>query len=56
MIRGGGEIQPSSQGGEAGGRLADGTHVPQWWTLASPENHGVDIAAWPDFEDHEEED
>jgi 4a-hydroxytetrahydrobiopterin dehydratase len=39
---------------EAGGRLADGTHVPQWWTLASPENHGVDIAAWPDFEDDEE--
>jgi pterin-4a-carbinolamine dehydratase len=37
---------------DAGGRLADGTHAPQWWTLASPENHGVDIAAWPDFEDH----
>jgi 4a-hydroxytetrahydrobiopterin dehydratase len=28
--------------------------VPHWWTLASPENHGVDIAAWPDFEDEEE--
>ena len=39
---------------EAGGRLADGTHVPHWWTLASPENHGVDIATWPDFEDDEE--
>ena len=38
----------------AGGRLADDSHVPQWWTLASPENHGVDIAAWPDFEDGEE--
>ncbi len=38
---------------EAGGRLADGTHVPNWWTLASPENHGVDIAAWPDFDDDE---
>ena len=38
---------------EAGGRLADGTHAPEWWTLASPENHGVDIAAWPDFEDHD---
>jgi 4a-hydroxytetrahydrobiopterin dehydratase len=37
----------------AGGRLADDTHVPHWWTLASPENHGVDIAAWPDFEDDE---
>ena len=35
----------------AGGRLADDSHVPNWWTLASPENHGVDIAAWPDFED-----
>jgi 4a-hydroxytetrahydrobiopterin dehydratase len=37
---------------EAGGRLADDTHAPQWWTLASPENHGVDIAAWPDVEDN----
>jgi 4a-hydroxytetrahydrobiopterin dehydratase len=27
--------------------------VPNWWTLASPENHKVDIAAWPDFEDDE---
>ena len=41
---------------EAGGRLADDTHVPNWWTLASPENHGVDIAAWPDFEDFEDDD
>jgi hypothetical protein len=32
--------------------LADGTHVPK--DTASPENHGVDIAAWPDFEDDEE--
>jgi hypothetical protein len=40
---------------EAGGRLADDTHVPHWWTLASPENHGVDIAAWPDFENDEED-
>ena len=39
----------------AGGRLADDSHVPDWWTLASPENHGVDIAAWPDFEDGEED-
>jgi hypothetical protein len=38
----------------AGGRIADDSHVPRWWTLASPENHGVDIAAWPDFEDDEE--
>src|SRR4029078_13100118 len=35
---------------EAGGRLADDSHAPNWWTLASPENHGVDIAAWPDFD------
>ena len=40
----------------AGGRLADDSHVPKWWTLASPENHGVDIAAWPDFEDFEDDD
>jgi len=39
---------------EAGGRLADDSHAPHWWTLASPENHGVDIAAWPDFEDDED--
>jgi 4a-hydroxytetrahydrobiopterin dehydratase len=34
----------------AGGRLADGSHAPDWWTLASPENHGVDIAAWGDVD------
>jgi 4a-hydroxytetrahydrobiopterin dehydratase len=28
--------------------------VPNWWTLASPDNHKIDIAAWPDFEDDEE--
>jgi len=39
----------------AGGRLADDSHAPNWWTLASPENHGVDIAAWPDFEDFEDD-
>lgn len=32
----------------AGGRMVDDSHAPMWWTLASPENHGVDIAAWPD--------
>lgn len=37
----------------AGGRIADDSRVPEWWTLASPDNHGVDIAAWPDFEDYE---
>jgi len=35
----------------AGGRLVDDSHAPDWWTIASPENHGVDIAAWPDSED-----
>jgi len=39
----------------AGGRLADGSRAPDWWTLASPDNHGVDIAAWPDFEDNAED-
>src|SRR5262245_59693095 len=37
----------------AGGRLGDATHAPLWWTLASPENHGVDIAAWPDFDEND---
>jgi 4a-hydroxytetrahydrobiopterin dehydratase len=32
----------------AGGRLVDDTNAPAFWSLASPENHGVDIAAWPD--------
>jgi 4a-hydroxytetrahydrobiopterin dehydratase len=35
----------------AGGRLVDASNAPLWWTVASPENHGVDIAAWPDTED-----
>ncbi|MDY0908670.1 VOC family protein [Microbacterium sp. CFBP9034] len=39
----------------AGGRVAR-SNAPHWWTLASPDNHGVDIAAWPDFEDHDEGD
>lgn len=38
----------------AGGRLADDSRPPHWWSLASPENHGIDIAAWPDFEDEDE--
>lgn len=37
----------------AGGRIVDDSHAPEWWMLASPENHGVDIAAWPDFEDYD---
>jgi 4a-hydroxytetrahydrobiopterin dehydratase len=32
----------------AGGRIADDSHAPEWWTLASPDNHGVDVAPWPD--------
>ena len=39
---------------DAGGRLVDASHAPHWWTLASPENHKIDIAAWPDFEDAED--
>ena len=35
----------------AGGRLADDSHAPAWWSLASPENHGVDIASWTDTSD-----
>jgi pimeloyl-ACP methyl ester carboxylesterase/pterin-4a-carbinolamine dehydratase len=35
----------------AGGRMADDSHAPQWWTLTSPDNHGVDIAAWTDDSD-----
>lgn len=35
----------------AGGRLVD-HREGEWWTIASPENHGVDIAIWPDLEDY----
>ncbi|MFD4991248.1 VOC family protein [Cellulosimicrobium cellulans] len=35
----------------AGGRLADGSHAPAWWSLASPDNHGVDVASWTDTDD-----
>jgi 4a-hydroxytetrahydrobiopterin dehydratase len=32
-----------------GGRVVgDGEIMPQTWTVASPENHGVDIAGWAD--------
>lgn len=40
---------------QAGGRLVDDTRAPHWWTLASPDNHKIDIAAWPDFEDDAED-
>lgn len=32
-------------------RLVDDAHAPAWWSLASPDNHGVDIAAWADSSD-----
>lgn len=32
----------------AGGRLAIDREAPDWWGLASPDNHSVDIVAWPD--------
>jgi 4a-hydroxytetrahydrobiopterin dehydratase len=38
----------------AGGRIASDAEAPGWWSLASPDNHGIDIAAWPDTEDGEE--
>lgn len=34
----------------AGGRIAS-SNAPYWWTMASPDNHGVDIAGWADFEE-----
>jgi 4a-hydroxytetrahydrobiopterin dehydratase len=35
----------------AGGRLVDDSHAPAWWSVASPDNHGVDIASWTDTYD-----
>jgi 4a-hydroxytetrahydrobiopterin dehydratase len=32
----------------AGGRIVDDSEAPAWWTIASPDNHGVDIAGWAD--------
>ncbi|KQR26370.1 VOC family protein [Microbacterium sp. Leaf151] len=32
----------------AGGRLVDDSRAPAYWTLASPDNHGVDVASWID--------
>ena len=32
----------------AGGRLVDDSNAPAYWSLASPDNHGVDIASWTD--------
>lgn len=40
----------------AGGSLVEErSRPPFWWTLRSPDNHGVDIAAWPDTENFVEE-
>lgn len=41
-------LERVSAGLAAGGRLVDQSHAPAWWTLASPDNHGVDVAAWVD--------
>ena len=32
----------------AGGVIVDDSYAPAWWTLASPDHHGIDIAAWTD--------
>ncbi|WP_448712865.1 VOC family protein [Microbacterium profundi] len=34
----------------AGGRIVDEDTAPESWTIASPDNHGVDIAGWADLE------
>ena len=33
---------------DAGGRIVNDTHAPEWWTLADPEGNEVDVAPWPD--------
>ena len=33
-----------------GGRLVRGSDEDRSWTIASPDNHGVDIAGWADFQ------
>ena len=30
----------------AGGRLVDDSNAPAYWSVASPDNHGVAIASW----------
>lgn len=35
---------------EAGGRIVNDEHAPEWWTLADPEGNEVDVAPWPDQE------
>jgi len=32
----------------AGGRVVNDSAAPKWWTIASPDNHGVDVAGWAD--------
>lgn len=32
----------------AGGRLVDDSQAPMWWTVASPDNHGIDIVGYAD--------
>jgi 4a-hydroxytetrahydrobiopterin dehydratase len=38
---------------DAGGRIVNDAHAPDWWTLADPEGNEVDVAPWPDREDSE---
>ena len=35
---------------DAGGRIVNDAHAPEWWTLADPEGNEVDVAPWPDQE------
>jgi 4a-hydroxytetrahydrobiopterin dehydratase len=35
---------------EAGGRIVKAYEDQRTWLLASPDNHGVDIAGWADLE------
>ncbi|MFC9918274.1 VOC family protein [Agromyces binzhouensis] len=30
----------------AGGRIADDSFAPEWWTLADAENHKIDVTTW----------
>lgn len=40
----------------AGGEIVqDRSNPPLWFTLRSPDNHGVDIACWPDIENFGDE-
>jgi len=34
----------------AGGEIVDGSHAPEWWTLADADGHKVDLCPWRDEE------